>query len=125
METLYNLHDPVLEPRLRNWAKWCRSPASPYPIRCVGPESKYRSPQVWYPETPAEFIDELDAHLVEDCVVSMPKSARTALKLWHVLRLDPRWIAKRVNSRDIALTMRQTCNELYYKLKLDKQDLMS
>lgn len=112
METIYNLHDEQLEPRLFNWARWCRSGAMLWPICCVGLESRYRAPQCWETAEPRIAIDLLDAYAIEDAVRTLPKRYRTALKYWHVTRLDPRWIAKRARTGDVGQLMRDAWEAL-------------
>lgn len=108
MHTLYNLHDPVLEPRLHNWARWCRPALIHWPVRCVGLESGYSPPQCWEAPSPKISIDLLDAYVVEDAVRSLPTKYRKALKFWYVTRLDQRWIAKRVGVEDVGQLMRDS-----------------
>lgn len=109
MDTIYNLHDPELEPRLRNWAAWCKPARIQWPISCVGLESNYQSNQVWDATPPPKLsIDLLDAYKIEDAVVKLPKKHRLALKLWYVTRLDPRWIGKRAGTRDVGQLMRDS-----------------
>ena len=106
METLYNLHDPDLEPRLRNWARWCRPSLIYWPIACVGLESNYQPPPCWEPESPKMPIDLLDAFAVEDAIRTLPLKYRKSLKYWYITRLDPRWIAKKAGAVDTGQLMR-------------------
>lgn len=113
-------HDPVLEPRLINWARWCKPGKILYPINCVGLESKYRSPQCWDQYEVTVAIDILDAQFVEDKIVLLPKPYKKALKHWYVTRLDPRWIAKKCGYRDAGQLMRDTYAELKKTLDTHK-----
>lgn len=113
METIYNLHDPDLEPRLRNWANWCKPSLILWPIACNGLESNYKSNQVWEATpSPRIAIDILDAHKLEDAIVKLPKRYKTALKHWYITKLDTRWIAKRAGTKDVGQLMRDSWAEL-------------
>lgn len=95
METLYNLRDEELEPRLLNWARWCRSPAYDFYCRCHSLESRHVAPLTcWERLETTEGINLADAWAVEDAVKKLPQKYKKCLKSWHVSRLDVRWVAK-------------------------------
>ena len=79
---------PDIEWLLSNWGNWARP--RPYYGHCFSIESRYNSPQVWYPEQPRVVVDTLSALEVERTMRHVPELHRLALKLVYVERLPSR-----------------------------------
>lgn len=98
---------PEVEDFMRNWERWCRDRKA-VPIKCVGLESKYKSPDVFDRAQPVCEINILEAVEVEKIICQLPEKNKKAIKCWHILRLPPHVIRKKLYERDIGLLMRNS-----------------
>ena len=71
-----------------------------------------------------DLVDLLDAFAVEDQIVKLPPNYRRAIKLWHVTKLDVRWIAKRCHVDDVGQLMRDAWALLEARLDGKKERLV-
>ena len=75
--------DGELDLLLVNWVRWARTPHLSM-NRCKSLEHRYRSPQTWHREDLKVDIDILQAHKVEDAVVSLNPSSRILIVYYYI-----------------------------------------
>lgn len=75
-----------LEPRLRNWGRWCLWRARQGCAASL--EGGYRSPQRWEapPVNPPPELDPKDGIVLESAVCALPIFDHALLRAWHVTR---------------------------------------
>lgn len=96
---------PEVENMMQNWERWVRV-LKTVPVKCVGLESRYKSPDVFERIEPTCEINILEAVEVEKIICQLPEKNKKAIKCWHILRLPPHVMRKKLYERDIGLLMR-------------------
>ena len=107
---------PEVEDFMSNWERWIRV-HKVEPVRCVGLESKWKSPQVWQGVEPKCEINLLEAVAVEKIICQLPERNRMAIKAWHVYRMPAHIMRRKLAERDIGLLMRTSWIMVHNNLK--------
>lgn len=98
-----NIPDELLEihARLINWGHWAHGGRLP-DTRCQSIESRYRSPQTWYPAVPRVSVGERDAYAVECAVRKLPEIPRFLIRGYYVHRRNPSALMRKLRIRSGA-----------------------
>jgi hypothetical protein len=105
IESDYIVILPEVADIFANWEQWVIVRKS-VPVKCVGLESKYKSADVFERSDPNCEINILEAVEVEKIICGLPEKNKKAIKCWHILRLPPHVMRKKLYERDIGLLMR-------------------
>lgn len=113
-----------IESIMSNWERWSRdrkhSPAS-----CKSLESRWKSPQVWQGMQPYCEVDLFEALAVEKIICQLPDKNKKAIKAWHIARMPPHVMRRRIAVHDVRELMMQSWSMIINNLhKLQKPDII-
>ena len=95
-----------IAPVMDNWLRWVRDHTKS-PVKCRSLESRWKSPQVWQGLKPRGEIDLFEALAVEKIVCQLPKKHKAAIKAWHVQKMPPHIMRRKIGTHDIRQLMHQ------------------